>query len=218
MPAPGAGRRSGLAALAGQSALLLAMALTGLPGAAQTVSVGKPAIIAGDVQVNAEGAKPRIERQVRDVAPETVRVEWQVSFDAPTDVMEAVARFRFLPDEPSAWSEAGKAFHWIPHIKEKPHQFAADHSFRSPAVIVTAGQTAVAVIPDVKVLAASRPASHFLDLRFPDGEAPIIDYGVADSRPEGHIYFGRTGKPFRADSFRFACYVLYSRKTTREAF
>lgn len=209
---------AGLIALAGRCAIFIAMALAGFPGAAQTVSVGKPVIIAGEVQVNAEGAKPRIERQVRDVAPETVRVEWQVSFDAPADVMEAVARFRFLPDEPSAWPEAGKAFHWIPQIKEKPHQIAADHSFRSPVVIVTAARTAVAVIPDVEVLASSRPASHFLDLRFPEGEAPIIDYGVADSRPEGHIYFGRTGKPLRADSFQFACYVLYSRKTTPEAF
>lgn len=155
---------------------------------------------------------------VRQVAPGVLHVEWKLGFNGPVELREIAARFRFLPSRPNTWETARRDFHWVPNIKAAPDQIAADHVFRSPVVMIMAQDAGVALIPDLDVLRANRPAPHFLDLQFPRGEAPFIEYGLTPSRPEGHVYYRRTNQTFTPDKqqVRFACYVLLRPKTTRE--
>lgn len=159
-----------------------------------------------------------VQTTIRRVRPDVLHVEWNVRFTSPVRLREVAARFRFLPSQAGQWEAARQGFHWIPNIKAKPGQIAADHVFRSPAVMVQSGESGVAIIPDLDVLRADRPAPHFLDLQFPRGEAPFVEYGIAPSAPEGHTYYRRTGETFSpaAQMVRFACYVLVRQKTSRE--
>lgn len=167
---------------------------------------------------NLRSPETEVSTAVRLVSPGVLHVEWKVNFTSAPKLREVAARFRVFASRPGAWESARQDFHWIPNIKAAPNQIAADHVFRSPVVMVLAGDAGVAVIPDLDVLRTNRSAPHFLDLQFPKGEAPFIEYGMAPSRPEGHVYYTRTGEVFTPEErqLRFACYVLLRPKTTRE--
>lgn len=155
---------------------------------------------------------------VRQIAPGVLHVEWKLDFGSSVKLREIAARFRFLPSQPNTWEAARRDFHWVPNIKAAPDQIAADHVFRSPVVMIMAKDAGAAIIPDLEVLRDNRPAPHFLDLQFPRGEAPFIEYGITPSRPQGHVYYQRTNETFAPENrqVRFACYVLLRPKTSRE--
>ncbi len=159
-----------------------------------------------------------VDTEVTPVRPGIVRVEWTVKIPERMQLTRVAARLEFEPGDPAAWTAARTAFHWIPQIRLSPEQVSADHVFRSPAAIVTAGHTGVAVIPDLETLADNRPVSSFMDLRFPDHGPPSIWYGFEATKPAGHRYFAPTGAGFAPanSQLRFACYVLIFQDETAQ--
>jgi hypothetical protein len=119
---------------------------------------------------------------------------------------------RYLPSSPADWAACADSFHWLPNIKTAQRQFAGEHVFRSPAAILTHPRLpGVALIPDLDLLTAGRPAPQFLDLEIRDGEAPCIEWGCALQKPVGHVYYEPTGEPFEvpADGLTLAAWVLH---------
>jgi hypothetical protein len=193
-----------------------------LAAGGETLRLGEGGLLlldAKEFRVEAEGSTPAWDVATRQVAPGIHHVVWTVRVPESARVQEIAARFRFLPDMPEAWWAARRDFHWIPNIKAAPHQIAADHVFRSPAVLTMSGSAGVAVIPDLDVLRESRPAPQFLDLRYEENEAPLIEYGLTPSQPEGHVYYKRSGESFQVPGgiVRFACYAICRRNTTPES-
>lgn len=126
--------------------------------------------------------------------------------------------FRFLPEREELWGEAGESFHWIPNLCPEPGYVAADHVFRSPACIVTAGEYSAALIPDLKELATQRTASCYLAMDF--SGPPRITYGIAHTEPYSHVYYRLTGIPFSVSKSGtgLTAYLLTSSGASREAF
>lgn len=187
-------------------------ALAALALASQTtVDLGRQNLVSIDTR---EMRPPGIRATVKRIAPGVLHIQWRLK---QATLTEAAVRLRFLPGQSRLWEAARRDFHWIPNIKAKPGHIAADHVFRSPVVLLLSGAAGAALIPDLDVLRGHRPAPHFLDLQFPSGEAPFIEYGLARSRPDGHVYYTRTGEAFAPEGgeVRFACYLLLREKTTR---
>ena len=109
-------------------------------------------------------------------------------------------KLKFLPQNPDLWEECRKDFHWIPNLKSEPSQIASDHVFRSPTVLMMSGNIGAALIPDLDILSKSRPAPHYLDMRFPQNNAPEIIYGIANSWVVPHQYYSKTDEPFFAEN------------------
>lgn len=125
-------------------------------------------------------------------------------------------KFDFLPHNKELWEKARHDFHWIPNIKSDSLQFASDHVFRSPSVMMMTGKVAAALIPDVMILSGNRPAPHYLDMRFDEKEAPEIIYGLAKYKVDEHVYYSRSGEPFNLNGgdLRIGFYLIIDENTT----
>ena len=134
----------------------------------------------------------------RDLGHGWRRFSWIFHKPGGGNVERVAARLRFLPGRGDLWEAARKGLHWIPNIKNRSEHIASDHVFRSPAVIMHAGRVGVAVLPDLDLLKRQRPVSQYLDMRFPPGEAPWIEIGFAQTKPNGHTYYVATGEPWPA--------------------
>ena len=181
---------------------LIAVVLCAVPVLAQDAAVS---LANGTVKFLAEEVrKPRYssaESRSEAVAAGVTRVEWRFTPTMPQGGGHLAVRLRFLLERPAAWEAARRDFHWIPNIKTRPEQVASDHVFRSPAAILMSGSTGVALIPDLDALRRSRPVSQYLDMGFPEGKAPYIDFGFAATEPEGHTYYklGSRWSPWEFD-------------------
>jgi hypothetical protein len=166
-----------------------------------------------------------VDTEVTATRPNLLHVEWTVRAPATLRLLQIAAKLNFEPQNSYTWKAARTDFHWTPQIYQpaateggQVDQVAADHIFRSPATILTAGRSGVALIPDLDELAADRPVSSFLDLRFPEGAAPYARYGFEATAPQAHRYYGPTGKTFslRNGQLRFGCFVLLFHDSTAQ--
>ena len=129
----------------------------------------------------------------------------------PLQISRLGFRFRYLAQAPQTWDACRKSFHWLPNIKTSPNQFAGDHVFRSPAVILTQPDgLGAALVPDLDLLARDRPAPHYLDMGFPENEPPWMEWGLASQRVTGHVYYEPTGELFDVppQGIRLAAWIL----------
>jgi hypothetical protein len=144
--------------------------------------------------------------------------------DTPLDLDIFALSFEFLSDKKELWEEAKSSFHWIPNIKSEPCHVAGEHTFRSPAVIISTGQYAAALIPDISELTATEPEArgHFLDLRFPqdsDTQPPVFAYGIGSNSPNKHVYYKLNGKKYHIDEkgifFSFYLFTFHDYSTAK---
>ena len=62
-------------------------------------------------------------------------------------------------------------FHWLPHLAPEDGYVAAQHVFRSPAVIVAEGASVLAIVPDLDLVGDRADAPWYLDYDAPAGRA-----------------------------------------------
>lgn len=106
--------------------------------------------------------------------------------------------FQFMSGRSGCHEMVKKSFHWIPNIKNKPEQVAVEHTFRAPAVIVSADGYTAALLPDLNAPKQGTP-DRFLDLRLAQTEtdAPaVFTYGIGNAKTSGHVYYELDGTPF----------------------
>ncbi|MHB9038962.1 MAG: hypothetical protein ACYC64_20175, partial [Armatimonadota bacterium] len=68
---------------------------------------------------------------------------------------------------------------WVPILRPGDDQVIGDCAFHSPAAIIQHGSSAVALIPDLRMLTSNRPMQAALDLDITNGllSSPLISYG-----------------------------------------
>ena len=139
--------------------------------------------------------------------------------DRPLMMDRFSVSFDFFSGKPELWEEAAQSFHWIPNIKTKPYHIAGHHTFRSPAVIVTAKGFGAALIPDLLSIVEKPEPGRYLDLHFGEpGEdigAPRLEYGICSNSPDGHVYYKADGKktPVDESGVSLSFYLLLMKNT-----
>lgn len=140
------------------------------------------AVIAIDGQPIASMNTPKL----GDVAPtialgevqdgwQRVEVRWPIT--APVNIDDVAVTFNFLmrPD-----------FHWMPHLAHEAGFVAAQHSFRSPAIIAAEGRKTFVVVPDLELVGSTPDNPWYLDLDAPRNRCEI---GLSLSDVPLHIAF-----------------------------
>lgn len=91
-----------------------------------------------------------------------IEVRWPIT--APVKLNDVAVSFDFLmrPD-----------FHWMPHLAHEEGFVAAQHSFRSPAIIAAEGRKTFVVVPDLELVGQASANPWYLDLDVPANRCMI---------------------------------------------
>jgi len=102
------------------------------------------------------------------------------------------------------------SFHWVPNLKKKSSHFISQHSFRSPAIILTDNQRAVSIIPDLEQMNAYQETPYYLDVDFSHNNASVT-YGISNYRVDQHVYYERKDSLFTLpEKIELGLYVISS--------
>ena len=157
--------------------------------------------------------------EISEYAENIYHLVVNVHTDTSVSLKDLFVQFDFVPLNPSLWSKSRHDFHWIPNIKSKPSHIASDHVFRSPVVMMMSETIGTALIPDLDLLNENRPAPHYLDMRFPEGAAPKIIYGITNSKADSHVYYVKRGDTFHVTSGQvsFGFYLIVNQNISRNS-
>jgi hypothetical protein len=151
------------------------------------------------------GVEPQAEvtREPGDV------LRFRLTFDLPQPVAQDDWRIdvepAFAPD-----------FHWSPHLTPTARHVIDQHSFRSPALIVSAPSCTLALIPDLDLLLEGSPVRWYMDL---DAPARRLTLGMSDTEVEGHVFYVRKpGASYPKGKVQFGFFVLASPEAQRNPF
>jgi len=119
----------------------------------------------------------------------------------------------FLPDSINH-EEVKSSFHWVPNLKKDSSDFISQHCFRSPAIIVTNGQTVASIIPDLNKINTYNQTPYYLDLNFKDNYTSVT-YGLSNYKTDKHVYYERKDSLFTLpNKIEFGLYVISSDHST----
>jgi hypothetical protein len=138
-------------------------------------------------------------------------VRFRLTFDLPA----AVAQDDFRVDVEPAFTPD---FHWSPHLTPTSRHVVDQHSFRSPALIVSGPPCTLALVPDLDLLLEGSPARWYLDL---DAPANKLTLGMSETDVEGHVFYVRkTGASYPKGEVRFGflAFALTSSEARRNPF
>ena len=163
--------------------------------------------------------KVKAQLEISEYAENIYHLEINLQIDPSLQLKDLFVRFNFMPQNKDLWSESRHDFHWIPNIKSKPSQIAADHVFRSPVVMMMSGLIGTALIPDLDLLDKNRPAPHYLDMRYADNGAPQLIYGLTNYKPDSHVYYVKSGDPFSIinGKLNFGFYLIVNQNISRNS-
>lgn len=91
-----------------------------------------------------------------------VEVRWPLTFPLKIDDVAVAINFLMRPD-----------YHWMPHLAHEDGFVAAQHSFRSPAIIVAEGRKTFTIVPDLALVGKSVDIPWYLDLDAPQNRCEI---------------------------------------------
>jgi len=98
------------------------------------------------------------------------------------------------------------SFHWAPHLTPTDRHIIDQHSFRSPALIVTDGQRTMALIPDLDLLQAGTQVRWYMDS---DASRNEWKLGMSDSRVAEHVLYERKpGAAYKAGEVAVGFYLM----------
>lgn len=134
-------------------------------------------------------------------APENMDI---VDIDIPITILEF---------NENVIDELKTKFHWLPNIKMGTDQVAGQHVFRSPCIIHVLQKKSIALIPDVKLLAANQVAPYYLDLQY-RGNSILLHYGISSTSVAKHVYYQKSNIPFRLGKLiQLGFYLLVNENT-----
>lgn len=141
------------------------------------------------------GALPeRVDLQPAGDGWTRVEMVWQLKYPVLQDDLSVIFDIDFVP-----------TFWWAPHLTPEPGSCIAQHAFRSPALIAADDKQAVAVVPDVSLVASSPEAPWYMDV---DAPAKRWWLGISKYTVRGHVGFEKAnGARFPAGEVKFAFFV-----------
>ena len=80
------------------------------------------------------------------------------------------------------------AFHWAPHLTPTSEHIIDQHSFRSPALIVSSSDKALSLVPDLDILRHSPPVRWYMDL---DSQSETLTLGMSLYDVKEHVLYVR---------------------------
>lgn len=100
-----------------------------------------------------EGVAPQI--SVGDLQDDWQRIEvrWPITKPIKIDDVAVSIEFQMRPD-----------FHWMPHLAHENGFVAAQHSFRSPAIVAAEGRKTFVLVPDLALVGQTAGNPWYLDL------------------------------------------------------
>ena len=120
---------------------------------------------------------------------------------------------RFLADSLNH-KNMKRSFHWVPNLKKDTSDFISQHSFRSPAIILTNEQTSVSIIPDLDKINTYHRTPYYLDVRFAEDNTSVT-YGLSNYKTDKHVYYERKDSLFTLPGkIELGLYVITSDHST----
>jgi hypothetical protein len=113
-----------------------------------------------------------------------------------TDVVDGIANlsyllttYSFVPDGKLYEAYRELDFIWTPQLRPDSDDVIADHTFRSPALMVQHGALFAALLPDVESIQPWRNVETSADFQVARSEAPMLSYGAMKWKPRSHVYY-----------------------------
>lgn len=107
-----------------------------------------------------------------------IEVRWPLTKPTKLDDVAVSIALQMKPD-----------FHWMPHLAHEPGFVAAQHSFRSPAVVVAEGRKTFVLVPDLALVGKTAANPWYLDLDAPQNRCEI---GLSLTETPLHVAFLKT--------------------------
>jgi len=145
---------------------------------------------------------------------DTLRIDLSLNAERDTYVNSILLHFDFLPNGRKVASFEELDYCRVPHFIPEPGLVIGDHVFRSPAVILRKANIAAAMVPELDVVGAIRPAQWIMDfdMKSPSG-AQRISLGLMNYNPYHHVYFKK--RPERSflvpkKGVKISAYLIFS--------
>ena len=105
-----------------------------------------------------------------------------------------LSTYSFLPDGKKYAEYKPLDFVFTPQLRPEPDEVIADHTFRSPALMVQKGTIFAALIPDIHTIdGRERVLKSSADMQVETGDAPFISFGLMNwIRKKAHVYYAHT--------------------------
>lgn len=135
--------------------------------------------------------------QIDEIASGIVRV--RLHFELDEDVLQDDWRVVVTPS-------FRPTFHWAPHLTPTSDHIIDQHSFRSPALIVTDAARTLAIVPDLDLMQRGTRVRWYLDV---DARTNELVLGMSDYAVKEHVlYVRKPGAKHRRGEVTVGFYVI----------
>lgn len=125
-----------------------------------------------------------------------VRIDVLTRVDRKVSLTHVLSTYSFVP-EGKHYPEAGvPEFLYTPQLRPEPEHVIADHTFRSPALMMQNGGYFAALVPDLFTIAQKhRPLRTIADFQVKTADAPFMSFGLQNWVQEpyrlrnSHVYY-----------------------------
>jgi hypothetical protein len=99
-------------------------------------------------------------------------------------------------------------FHWAPHLTPTEEHIIDQHSFRSPALVVSSSDKVLVVVPDLDILRQEPPVRWYMDL---DARSETLTLGMSRYDVKEHVlYVRQPGAFYPPGKVEFGFYIKAS--------
>jgi hypothetical protein len=143
-----------------------------------------------------------------------VRVEIYDVVEGLSEVSSLLSTCSFVPD---GKHRVRPDLTWTPQLRPDPDDVIADHTFRSPAVIVQRGTVVAALVPAVERIVPWRSIQTCADLQAGAEPGPMLSYGAMNWRQRSHVFYTHSDKmttQFYKSRFWYGYYVYVDCQAT----
>jgi hypothetical protein len=100
-----------------------------------------------------------------------------------------LSTYSFVPDGRLYADYKPLDFVYTPQLRPEPGDIVADHTFRSPALMMQQGNLFAALIPDLETLAMQREIKTGADVQVEASQAPLLSYGLMNWQRRNHVFY-----------------------------
>ena len=105
-----------------------------------------------------------------------------------------LSTYSFVPDGKKYSEYKPLDFVFTPQLRPEPDEVIADHTFRSPALMMQEGKIFASLLPDVRSIdGRNRIMKSAADMQVETDSTPFVSFGLMNwIRKKGHVYYAHT--------------------------
>lgn len=128
-----------------------------------------------------------------------VKLTFDLEKQIHQDDWHLVIKPAFLPD-----------FHWTPHLTPTDNHIIDQHSFRSPALVVSSSEKLLILVPDLDIMKIKTPVRWYMDLNAVNN---TLTLGMSSYEVKEHVlYVRKPGATYPEGKIDIGFFILYSSK------